>query len=137
LLTAEQLEAVLEHERAHITGRHHLAMAAAHAFATLFGWIPLGRYLQEQTALLLEMIADDRALRRQPRHVLAAAMYELSAGQAPQGAFPAGGPRALVRLQRVLGAGKRLHPALRGSVVAIGVAMPLLPYLFGCAAGLG
>jgi Peptidase family M48 len=135
-LTAGQLDAVLAHERAHIAGRHHLTLAAGRAFATVFRALPLARQLPEQTALLLEMAADDRALRRHSRLALATAMYALAAGPAPRGAFPAGGPGALVRLRRVLGARKPPHPALRGAVAALAVAMPLLPYLFGCAAGL-
>lgn len=39
-LTPEQLAAVLEHERAHIAGRHHLALAAAAAFHSVFPGSP-------------------------------------------------------------------------------------------------
>jgi Zn-dependent protease with chaperone function len=62
LLSSKQLNAVLEHERAHIAGRHHLVLAVAEAFAKVFRWVPLARHARAQTALLLEMIADDRAL---------------------------------------------------------------------------
>lgn len=137
LLTADQLDAVLQHERAHVAGRHHLVLAAARAFATVFGWIPLARHMREQTLLLLEMVADDRALRRHPRQVLASAMYELAAARPPQGAFAAGGPSALTRLQRVLGTGKPPPLALRGSAAAMAVVLPLLPLLVGCTPGAG
>jgi hypothetical protein len=59
---------------------HHLALAAAQAFARLFWWLPLARHARDETALLLEMIADDRALQRHSRDVLATAMYEMAAG---------------------------------------------------------
>lgn len=91
LLSTDQLDAVLEHERAHVVGRHHLVFAAAEAFTTVFGRVPLARHAKEQTAILLEMIADDRALRRHSHDVLASAMYEMAAAHAPKGAFAAGG----------------------------------------------
>ncbi|MFE4670745.1 M56 family metallopeptidase [Streptomyces sp. NPDC056716] len=133
LLSPGQLAAVLAHERAHITGRHHLVLAAAEAFARLARRLPLARHAREQTAVLLEMIADDRALRRHPRDVLATAMYEMAAARsAPAGAFAVGGPSALVRLRRVLHPQRRPHPVLRGAVAAGAALTPVLPLLFGC-----
>jgi hypothetical protein len=137
LLSDEQLDAVLEHERAHIAGRHHLALAATQAFARVFRRLPLARHAKEQTAVLLEMIADDRALRRQPREVLATAMYEMAAGKAPAGAFAVGGPSALIRLRRVLAPQRRPHIAVRGSVAAAAAVVPVIPLLVGCLPGIG
>ncbi|MFI9585932.1 M56 family metallopeptidase [Streptomyces sp. NPDC052236] len=137
LLSAEQLDAVLEHERAHIVGRHHLVLAAVEAFATVFRWVPLARHAREQTALLLEMVADDRALRRQSHDVLATAMYEMAAGRAPKGAFAASGHTVVVRLQRILGPRHEAHPALWGSVAAAALTVPVLPLLLACPPGLG
>ncbi|MEV6130761.1 M56 family metallopeptidase [Streptomyces violaceusniger] len=137
LLSPAQLESVLEHERAHIAGRHHLALAATEAFARAFRWLPLAREAKAQTALLLEMAADDRALRRHPREALVSALYAMAAGHAPGGAFSVGGPDAVARLRRMLDARRRPHPALRGLVVAAALAVPLLPPLLGCAPGMG
>jgi Zn-dependent protease with chaperone function len=136
-LTPEQLGAVLEHEQAHITGRHHLVLAAAEAFHSVFRWLPLARRGREQTALLLEMIADDRALRSHSHEVLATAMYEMAAARTPKGALAAGGHTAPIRLKRVLGPRQAPHPVLWGSVAAVAVAVPLLPLLFACPPGLG
>jgi len=136
-LTPEQLGAVLEHEQAHIAGRHHLVLAAAEAFHSVFRWVPLARHAREQTALLLEMIADDRALRSHSHEALATAMYEMAAARAPKGALAAGGPDALIRLQRVLGPPKTPHPALWGSVATVALTVPLLPLLVACPPGLG
>ncbi|MER6010426.1 M56 family metallopeptidase [Streptomyces bluensis] len=132
LLSAGQLDAVLAHERAHIAGRHHLALAASTAFARVFGPLPLARHGRQQTAVLLEMIADDRALHRQPREVLAAAMYGMAAGAAPAGAFAVGGPTALIRLRRILAPQRRPHAALRVSVAVAALTVPLVPLLLGC-----
>ncbi|GEB54443.1 M56 family metallopeptidase [Streptomyces gardneri] len=136
LLTEEQLDAVLAHERAHVAGRHHLLLAAADGFATVFPRLPLARLGREQTAVLLEMIADDGALRRHPREVLATAMYEMAAGRAPEGALTVGGSTALLRMKRILGPHRAPHPALRGSMASAAVAVPLLPLLVACPPGL-
>ncbi|MEU1226217.1 M56 family metallopeptidase [Streptomyces sp. NPDC005828] len=136
LLTEEQLNAVLEHERAHVAGRHHLLLAATHGFATVFPWLPLARRAREQMAVLLEMIADDRALRRHDRGVLATALYEMAAGRTPKGAFAAGGSTALLRMKRILGPRRTPHPAFRGSVTSAVLAVPLLPLLVACPPGL-
>lgn len=101
-LSHDELGAVVEHERAHIHGRHHLVLAAAHAFAWIFPGLPLARHLREQIPLLLEMAADDRALRRSPQNALATAMFTLASGRAPRGALAVGGETVLIRLKRVL-----------------------------------
>ncbi|MGW3645764.1 M56 family metallopeptidase [Streptomyces sp. NPDC000878] len=136
-LTPEQLGAVLEHEQAHIAGRHHLALAAMEAFHSVFRRLPLAHHAREQTALLLEMIADDRALRSHSHEALATAMYEMAAARAPKGAFAAGGHAVLIRVKRVLGPRKAPHPTLWGCVAAAAVAVPLLPLLVACLPALG
>ncbi|WP_033314599.1 M56 family metallopeptidase [Streptomyces iakyrus] len=136
-LTPEQLGAVLEHEQAHIAGRHHLVLATVEAFYSVFRWVPLARHAREQTALLLEMIADDRALRSHSHEALATAMYEMASARTPKGALAAGGQSALIRLKRVLGPRKTAHPALWGSVAAAALTVPLLPLLVACPPGLG
>ncbi|MGA5215279.1 M56 family metallopeptidase [Streptomyces cinereoruber] len=129
LLAEEQLGAVLEHERAHVSGRHHVPIAAVEAFASVFPWIPLARRAREQTAVLLEMIADDRALRSHSHETLASALYEMAAGRVPKGAFGVGGATALLRLKRILVPRPAPHPALRGSLASVALAVPLVPLL--------
>ncbi|MFC7908206.1 M56 family metallopeptidase [Streptomyces nigra] len=136
-LTSEQLAAVLEHEQGHIAGRHHLALAAAEAFHSVFRLLPLARHGREQTALLLEMVADDRALRRHSSEALATAMYEMAAARTPKGAFAAGGQTVLIRLKRVLGPRHAPHPAFWGAVAAVAAAVPLLPLIVACPPVLG
>jgi Zn-dependent protease with chaperone function len=136
-LAPEQLAAVLEHERAHIAGRHHLALAGAAAFHAVFPLLPLARHAREQTALLLEMVADDRALRSHSDDALATAMYEMAATRTPRDAFAAGGRTVLIRMRRVLGPRTAPQPALRGSMAAVTAAVPLLPLLVACPLGVG
>ncbi|MFK4268659.1 M56 family metallopeptidase [Streptomyces milbemycinicus] len=132
VLSEAQMRAVLEHERAHIDGRHHLLHLLVDAFSRAFPGLPLARHAKEQTALLVEMIADDRALRFHSRDALATAICEVAAGQAPQAALGAGGPGALIRLRRVLTPQPRPHRATWLGVVAASIAAPLLPLLVAC-----
>ena len=99
LLTDQQLAAVLAHERAHVAGRHHLARTAADALAAAFPFLLLARLAAREAPLLLETAADDRAVRRHPRAVLAAAMHRVADGQVPRTAFaPATAPVLLLLL---------------------------------------
>ncbi|MET4926243.1 M56 family metallopeptidase [Streptomyces sp. PSRA5] len=135
VLSEEQLRAVLAHEQAHIAGRHHLVRAAMEAFAHAFPGLPLARLAREQTALLLEMVADDRALRGHPREVLAAAMYEVAAGQTPRVALGAGGSGSLIRMRRVLDPYPKPGRATGLGIVLASAAAPLLPLLIACGPG--
>ncbi|MCL7379957.1 M56 family metallopeptidase [Streptomyces sp. 35G-GA-8] len=130
VLSDEQLRAVLEHEQAHLVGRHHLLHMVIDAFARAFPGLPLARHAKEQTALLLEMIADDRALRFHSREDLATAMCEVAAG--PRAALSAGGPSALIRLHRVLAPQPKPHRAAGLGIVAASLTAPLLPLLLAC-----
>ncbi|CAM5618164.1 hypothetical protein SALBM311S_12709 [Streptomyces alboniger] len=131
-LSEEQLRAVLEHERAHIDGRHHLLHLLADAFFRAFPKLPLARHAKEQTALLVEMIADDHALRFHPPDELATAMCEVAAGRVPSVALGAGGAGALIRLRRVLTPPPRPHRATWPAVMAGTVVAPLLPLVVAC-----
>ncbi|MFP8959012.1 M56 family metallopeptidase [Streptomyces nanhaiensis] len=137
VLSREQFHAVLAHERAHIIGRHHLCHAATEAFERAFPKLPLARHAREQTALLLEMAADDRALRSHSRETLAAALCEVAAGQAPRAALGAGGPSAAIRLHRLLTPKAAPHRAIRLGIVGGCLAGPLLPLLIACGPVLG
>ncbi|MDX2406205.1 M56 family metallopeptidase [Streptomyces microflavus] len=137
LLSGAELGAVVEHERAHVLGRHHLVLSVSHALTWAFPGLPLARQVRGQVPLLLEMAADDRALRRFPRTTVATAMFTMASGEAPQGALAAGGQTVLVRLKRVLGPARAAHPVLRCCVGASAVVAPLLPVLLVCPAGLG
>ncbi|MFG2131274.1 M56 family metallopeptidase [Streptomyces sp. NPDC048751] len=127
VLSEGQLKAVLAHEHAHIAGRHHLLKVLVDAFSRAFPGLPLARHAKEQTNLLLEMIADDHAVRLHPRETLAAAICEVAAGRVPRAALGAGGSGALIRLRRVLTPQPRPHRATWWGVVVATVAAPLLP----------
>ncbi|MGK5447318.1 M56 family metallopeptidase [Streptomyces radiopugnans] len=137
VLSREQLRAVLAHERAHITGRHHLCHAVVEGFGRAFPKLPLARHAREQTALLLEMAADDRALRFHSREVLAAAMCEVAAGQTPRAAVGAGGPSVVVRLHRLLTPGAAPRRITRLGITVGSLAALLMPLIIACGPALG
>lgn len=132
VLTEPELAAALAHERAHIGGRHHLLVAAAGAYATVFRGLPLARIGGQTVPLLLEMAADDRALRGCSRDALATALYALAAGHAPRRAFAAGGPSAAVRMRRILSPQRAGHPVLRGLLAVAGALSAIIPAVVAC-----
>ncbi|MGW2155940.1 M56 family metallopeptidase [Nonomuraea sp. NPDC001699] len=102
-LTPEQIAAVLEHERAHLRGRHHLVLAGAEALVRAFPRVPLFEQARTEIARLVELLADDVAARRHPRAQIAAALVSLATGRAPAFTLGAGGETALTRVRRLLG----------------------------------
>ncbi|MFF0432820.1 M56 family metallopeptidase [Streptomyces sp. NPDC004327] len=131
-LTTPQLDAALAHERAHISGRHHLLVAATESFASLFPHLPLARHGGAAVPLLLEMAADDRALRRCSRDALATALYALASGKAPRQAFAAGGPSAALRMRRILTPQAAGHPVLRGLLTIAAAGLAAAPLIIAC-----
>ncbi|MFI5620281.1 M56 family metallopeptidase [Streptomyces sp. NPDC051567] len=134
LLTDRQLAAALSHERAHIAGRHHLLVAAAGAYGAVFPRLPLARLGRKAVPLLLEMAADDRALRACSREELATALYTLAVGHAPREAFAAGGPSAALRMRRILTPFHPGHPALRGAIAVTSAVGAIAPLVMACCA---
>jgi len=92
LLDAAELAAVLAHERAHLRERHDLVLLPFAALLRAFRWAPIARQAQRAVALLVEMHADDRALRHRPARELATALLRVGAaggGLVPSGALAA------------------------------------------------
>ncbi|MEU6928333.1 M56 family metallopeptidase [Streptomyces sp. 2RAF24] len=131
-LTPPQLAAALAHERAHISGRHHILVAATESFVAAFPRLPLARHGATAVPLLLEMAADDRALRRCSRDALATALYALASGKAPREAFAAGGPSAALRMRRILTPHSAGHPVLRGMLTIATAGLAASPLIIAC-----
>ncbi|MFE1380202.1 M56 family metallopeptidase [Streptomyces sp. NPDC058740] len=131
-LTPAQLAAALAHERAHISGRHHLLVAATESFTAAFRFLPLARHGATAVPLLLEMTADDRALRRCSRDALATALYALASGKAPREAFAAGGPSAALRMRRILAPHSAGHPVLWGLLTIAAAGLATAPLIIAC-----
>lgn len=84
-LSPSQLGAVLAHERAHLAGRHHFAVAFAHAIHRTAPRIRLLALVEQETRRLVEFIADDAAVRRSGTAPLVSALAVLSAGHEAPG----------------------------------------------------
>jgi len=136
VLSPPQLHAVLAHEQAHLAGRHHLVTAATEAFAHAFPGLPLARLARADTAVLLEMVADDRAARSHSPSALAEAMCEVAAARTPGFAFGLGGSAVLLRVRRLLHPRRGPHPAAWWSTAALTLAATVLPFVVACGPGL-
>jgi bla regulator protein blaR1 len=100
LLDQAELAAVLAHERAHLRARHDLVLLPFGALLRAFRWSAVALEANRAVALLVEMMADDRARRRRPARELATALLRVGTsggGHAPAGALAIlGGIRAVV-----------------------------------------
>jgi Zn-dependent protease with chaperone function len=85
-LDRDQMAAVLAHERAHLAWRHHRLVALARIAQQLLPFLPLMRETTAQVTRLVEMHADDTAIRSHDSRTLATALVVLS----EQGALAAG-----------------------------------------------
>ena len=83
LLREDEVRAVLAHENAHVDQRHDLVVLPFVALRATFPRSAGVRTAQVQVALLVEMLADDRATRRHPPAVLARALHKIGAAHAP------------------------------------------------------
>ena len=63
MLSADELAAVLAHERAHLRARHDLVLATFDAVHQAFPHAIRSELPAEQCRLLVEMLADDAAVR--------------------------------------------------------------------------
>ena len=136
LLDQAELAAVLAHERAHLRARHDLVLLPFCALARAFPRSRLVRRARATVALLVEMLADDRALRQRPARELATALLRVGvsgAGQAPSGALAAADADVVARVTRLLTPQARLSvpmQALICSAAAVLVAVPVTLLLF-------
>lgn len=128
-LTPGQLAAVIDHERAHVTGRHHLVLAVSRGLERALGFVPLFRTAAAEIAYLVELAADDAAARRRDRTTVAAALFAVATGPAPAGALGAAGPGALDRIRRMLAAPQPLTRRTRIACVTAVHALVALPLL--------
>ena len=97
LLDQAELAAVLAHERAHLRERHDLVLLPFTALLRPFRWSAAARAAHAAVAMLVEMLADDQALRHRPVAARELATALLRVGAAGGGWAPAGGLAAADR----------------------------------------
>ena len=95
-----EVDAVIAHEHAHLHGHHDLVLSMFGALRRAFPRVAAMSIAVDEVAQLVEMRADDVALRGTGRFSLAKALVGLSEAPVPAGAVAASGS-ALVRLQRL------------------------------------
>ncbi|MHA7238978.1 M56 family metallopeptidase [Arthrobacter sp. TMS1-12-1] len=83
LLSQAELDAVLTHESAHLHQRHHLLLWAFAAWRSALPWLPTSRLAQRAVSDLIEMLADDEALRHVDEPTLIRAIAIVGAGAPP------------------------------------------------------
>lgn len=80
LLKPEELKAVLTHENTHLLQRHHLLLWAFAAWKSALPWLPTSKLAQRSVNELIEMLADDAALRVVEEPVLIRSIALVGAG---------------------------------------------------------
>jgi Zn-dependent protease with chaperone function len=119
LLGRGELAAVLAHERAHLRERHDLVVLPFTALRRAFPHSAMCAEAHRAVALLVEMLADDRALRGRPTRELVSALVRFgTAGTcpAPAGALAAGEGDMAARVARLLQPVRPLPAAASASI---------------------
>ena len=128
-LDADQLDAVLAHERAHLAGRHHRLLALARIGREVLPFLPLMRDAEQQVARLVELHADDAATRARDPRLLATALVVLATAAGPAPALAAGATDSVQRIHRLLGPSEPLGRARRQLLRAAAAALAVAPVL--------
>ncbi|HEY6495581.1 MAG TPA: M56 family metallopeptidase, partial [Trebonia sp.] len=134
LLDQAELAAVLAHERAHLRARHDLVLLPFGALLRAFRWSAVALEANRAVALLVEMMADDRALRVRglvARELATALLrFGTSASEgAPAGAMAVAEGELTVRVNRILVPQPPLPKAAQVAVVLASVALVAVPLL--------
>lgn len=132
-LDGAELAAVLAHERAHLSGRHHHVLAVTAALGAMLPRVQLFAKGASEIARLLEMCADDAAARRHSCDTIVDALVALSlpgptsTSPMPAAALGATGLAVTQRVERLLFPPNRIRARLY-LTVATGAALlgPLL-----------
>lgn len=134
-LDDDELTAVLAHEFAHRSGKHHLLLTVVRALACGVAVLPVAKRAVAAVSELLEMSADDAAVARVGAEVTRAALLKVAdPRRGPAAATLAAADTAvLIRIQR-LRQTQRRTPALSASVLLVaGLCLVVLPVLVAAA----
>lgn len=135
LLTADELQAVIAHERAHLRQQHPLVLLMFKSWRSALPWFPIANRSENAVALLVEMLADDEARNEVDDLVLARAIALAGTSGQPELALAIDAEKAPVdepdhvdlvtpRVTRLV---KPLQPLPVGSRVGVlGTALSLL-----------
>jgi Zn-dependent protease with chaperone function len=136
LLSPEELHAVLLHEQTHLAQRHHLLLWAFAAWRSALPWLPTSRLAQRAVSSLIEIMADDVALRSVGKSTLVAAIALVASGPArlPAAELVGGGAEQIdtpattsARLGRLLTPAPALGAGTQAAVVAVALLLLAVP----------
>jgi Zn-dependent protease with chaperone function len=116
-----EVSAILTHERAHLRARHDLVLEAFTAAHAAFPRFVRSANALRAVQLLVELLADDAAVRATGRTPLARALVACASGRAPSGALAMGGTSTVVRVRRLSGRGNSLLLAATAYLAAAAV----------------
>ncbi len=131
LLDPAELAAVLAHERAHVRERHDLVLLPFTALSRAFPWAASVHRARATVALLIEMLADDHALRHRPARELITALIRVGAAGAPgapAATLAVTGENAMTaRVERLLAPAPGLSVPARALVAVACAGLVLVP----------
>lgn len=133
LLDPAELAAVLAHERTHARWRHDLVLLPFNALRRMLPGSQVAGDAERSVGLLVEMSADDGAVRG-ARRPLATALLRIGAagGAAPCGALGAGGGEVVMRVNRILRPAPALPAHARLTALVTAVALVAVPAVLLC-----
>jgi Zn-dependent protease with chaperone function len=120
-LADKEIAAILSHERAHLRARHDLVLEMFTAVHAAFPRFVRSANALNAVRLLIELLADDAALRATGPTPLARALVACAAGRTPAGAMAAGGPTTVLRVRRLSGRGNSIVLAITAYLAAAAV----------------
>ncbi|OBJ02002.1 Zn-dependent protease with chaperone function [Mycobacterium alsense] len=124
-LTGDEVAAILTHERAHLRARHDLVLEAFSAVHAAFPRLVRSTNALRSVQLLVELLADDAAVRAAGRAPLARALVACASGRAPSGALAVGGTSTVLRVRRLSGRGN--SPTLSAAAYLTAAAILVVP----------
>ncbi len=124
-LSDNEIAAILTHERAHLRARHDLVLEMFTAVHAAFPRFVRSASALDAVKLLIELLADDAAVRAAGPTPLARALVACAAGPAPSGALAAGGPTTVLRVRRLGGRPNSL--ALAAGAYSAAAALLVVP----------
>jgi Zn-dependent protease with chaperone function len=135
LLTPDELGAVIEHERAHVSQRHDLLLVAFRAWHISLPWFPSADQAEREVGSLVEMLADDCARATVADATLAKAIALVAVGRPASDQMIAESPtihaataeQTHERVRRLAGNTLPLGPWARFGVLVVALALLAVP----------
>lgn len=117
-LSESEMAAILSHEHAHLRARHDLVLEMFTAVHAAFPRFVRSANALDAVRLLIELLADDAAVRTAGPTPLARALVACASSHAPSGALAAGGPHTVTRVRRLCGKPNSVPLAVAAYVTA-------------------